>query len=276
MPDDVKTLPGLIFFIAIAGLPGSGVRGQDTQPPTRHMNGINWMDFQKWVPSEIDTVLLPVGTLEAHGVANNGADNTVPEAITRDLSSRVDALIAPTIPYGVTTYLSAFPGTFRVPEEIFQSYCKAVMTGLAGNGFKHMVVINGHGPNFELLREAAAQVSEETGIRTLVINWWAPASNATKEIFGNMGAHGGSNENAAILATNPEYVHPEYYSEALTWWETEGVATYPFPSSIVLPREGEGLPDFDPARARLYYSRVLDALQALIVETRERWNKTFQ
>ena len=75
--------------------------------PTRDMNAVNWMDFGRWVPSRIQTVLLPVGTLEAHGVANNGADNTVPEAIARDLAEPLNAMVAPTVPYGITTSLSA-------------------------------------------------------------------------------------------------------------------------------------------------------------------------
>ena len=35
------------------------------------MNDIGWMEFKTWVPEKIQTVLLPTGTIEAHGVANN-------------------------------------------------------------------------------------------------------------------------------------------------------------------------------------------------------------
>ena len=45
---------------------------------TREMELINWMEFKEVVPSKINTVLLPTGTLEPHGVVNNGADNTAP------------------------------------------------------------------------------------------------------------------------------------------------------------------------------------------------------
>ena len=130
--------------------------------PTREMNAINWVDFQKWVPSKIRTVLLPVGTLEAHGVVNNGADNTVPEAMARDLAEKVNAMIAPTIHYGATTSLSAFPGSFRVDPEVFKAYSREVIAGLTKSGFKNIIVINGHGPNFPLLQEACAEVAEKT------------------------------------------------------------------------------------------------------------------
>ena len=38
------------------------------------MERINWMEFREWVPAKINTVLLPLGTLEPHGVTANGAD----------------------------------------------------------------------------------------------------------------------------------------------------------------------------------------------------------
>ena len=49
-------------------------------------------------------------------------------------------MIAPTISYGVTTSLSAFPGTFRISPEVFKAYCKEVLTGLSGIGFRNIIV----------------------------------------------------------------------------------------------------------------------------------------
>ncbi|MBI4875300.1 MAG: hypothetical protein HY822_11765 [Acidobacteria bacterium] len=42
------------------------------------MADLNWMEFREVVPAKVRTVLLPTGTVEAHGVANNGADVTAP------------------------------------------------------------------------------------------------------------------------------------------------------------------------------------------------------
>src|ERR1700741_3087022 len=69
---------------------------------TREMDRINWMEFKETVPHKIDTVLLPTGTLEPHGVINNGADNTAPTAMARTIARRTNAMIAPTLPYGIT------------------------------------------------------------------------------------------------------------------------------------------------------------------------------
>lgn len=84
---------------------------------TREMNLINWMEFAEYVPPQINTVLLPTGTLEPHGVVNNDADNTAPEAMTRDMAEGINALIAPTLNYGITGSMSAYPGAFQISEE---------------------------------------------------------------------------------------------------------------------------------------------------------------
>ena len=245
---------------------------QSNQPTSRDMNAINWIDLKRLVPNEIDTVLLPVGTVEAHGAANNGADNTVPEAMARELAGRLNAMHAPTIPYGVTTSLTAFGGGLRISPEAFKPYVEEVIAGLAKTGFKNLVVLNGHGPNSQYLEEACTAVSEKTGVRTLVLNWWSLTADITQDVYGQDGGHAGINETAVIQATNPEYIRPENYQKEMAWWIQEGMTAYPFPSSIILYQPEEGYPDFDEEKARDFYKRVLNRLEELIQTTIEKWD----
>ncbi|PYL52128.1 MAG: creatininase, partial [Verrucomicrobia bacterium] len=83
--------------------------GKQNAPSTREMERINWIEFRDWVPTQIQTVLLPLGTLEPHGVAPNGTDILAPVAIARAVAPRVNAMIAPVIPYGFTGILDAYP-----------------------------------------------------------------------------------------------------------------------------------------------------------------------
>src|SRR4030095_7960109 len=99
------------------------------QPSTREMERITWLEFRDWVPAKINTVLLPLGTLEAHGVAPNGTDILAPLAMARDIAPRVNAMIAPVIPYGFTGIMDAYPGSFTVPEEPFSDYVSGVPVG---------------------------------------------------------------------------------------------------------------------------------------------------
>jgi creatinine amidohydrolase len=97
---------------------------------TRDLDRINWMEFQEVVPGRIDTVLLPTGTLEPHGVINNGADNTAPAAMARAIAQRVNAMVAPTLAYGITGSLEGYPGAFRISKETYKPFVREIMEGL--------------------------------------------------------------------------------------------------------------------------------------------------
>ena len=59
---------------------------KEAGPSTREIERINWIEFGEYVPAKINTVLLPLGTLEAHGVAANGADVLAPVAMAREIA----------------------------------------------------------------------------------------------------------------------------------------------------------------------------------------------
>src|SRR6202007_289689 len=117
----------------------------------------------------IKTVLLPVGTIEPHGVTANGADILAPVAIAKEIAPRLNAMIAPVIAYGFTGMLDAYPGSFTVPEEPYRAYVRAVLLGLAKKKFKNIVMLNGHGGGQTAILSALAQeVGRETTTRMLV------------------------------------------------------------------------------------------------------------
>ncbi|HUR80580.1 MAG TPA: creatininase family protein [Thermoanaerobaculia bacterium] len=242
----------------------------------RDMSRINWMEFRELVPSKITTVLLATGTLEPHGVANNGADITAPEAMARAIAPRVNAMVAPTVPYGITGSMEAYPGAFQIPEAAYRPYVKAVLEGLAKNGFRNIIILNGHGGGqTAVLTAVAAEVSAEKHVRTLVINWWSFASDVTKEVFGEDGGHAGWNETAMVQAIDRTLVHPDRYSDKLaTAYPAPGTWTaVPFPSSIGLYQPGQGYPKFDQKKADEYYRRVNEKVFTLIRDTIAKWDE---
>jgi creatinine amidohydrolase len=243
---------------------------------TREMERINWMEFKDVVPSKTSTVLLPTGTLEPHGVINNGADNTAPFAMAKTIARRTNAMIAPTLPYGITGSLEAYPGAFQITEAAYRPFVKQILEGLVKNGFRNIIIINGHGGGqTAVLQSVASEVAIEKHVRTLVINWWSYASDETKEVFGEDGGHAGNNETAFIQAIDPTLVHPEKYKgpEMTTALPTPGTWTaVPFPSSIELYQKNQGYPIFDQAKADLYYRKVTDKVADLINDIVKKWN----
>ncbi len=242
---------------------------------TRELDRINWMEFREVVPARIQTVLLPTGTLEPHGVINNGADNTAPTAISQRIARRVNAMIAPTLPYGMTGTLEAYPGAFQISESAYRPFVKQIIEGLAKNGFRNIIIVNGHGgPQTAVLNAVAAEVAAERRVRTLVINWWSFASDVTKQVFGEDGGHAGLNETAFIQAIDPTLVHPERYRDELaTPYPPPGTwSAAPFPSSIGLYQPGQGYPKFDQRKADEYFNKVTEKVSVLIHEVIRKWD----
>jgi len=251
----------------------SNVVPAEEQIYSRELNELNWIEIQKWVPSKIDTVLLPVGTIEPHGVINNGADNTMPEILAKRLSVPVNALIAPLIPYGLTESLAPYPGAFGITENTFKAYVEEVLIGLYHCKFKNIIILNGHGPNYKILKELAVKVSHNYPVRILAINWWAFTDDITREVYKQEGGHAGINENAAIMAVNPSLVRKEYYSPELALPLNDSWFASPYPASILLYKEGEGYPDFDAKKAEIYLNKVVNKLEKLIKDVISKWNK---
>lgn len=240
------------------------------------MERISWLEFREWIPAKIDTVLLPLGTMEAHGVIPNGTDIIAPVAMAKEIAPRVNAMIAPVIPYGFTGILDAYPGSFTIPEDVYCAYVRAALFGLAKNKFKNIILLNGHGGGQTAILIALAQeVGRETGSRILAINWWSYCADICQEVFGEDGGHAGNTETAYMLAVDPTLVDESRYTgpemataiPALNTW-----SAYPFPSSILLYKGGEGLPKFDLGKAKTYFTKVNNKIAQLIEDTIQKWD----
>ena len=247
-----------------------------TDPSTREMDRINWMEFQEWIPDKINTVLLPTGTLEPHGVANNGADNTAPFAISTTIAKRINAMVAPTLSYGMTGSLAAYPGAFKMSAQVYKPFVKEILQGLVKNKFKTIIIMNGHGGGqTAVLKEVAAEIANEHGVRTLVINWWSFAADITKEVFNENGGHAAWNENAFIQAIDPSLIQQDRYNDdlATAFSQNGSWSATPFPSSIGLYQEGEGYIKFDQQQADEYFKKVTDKIGSFINEIKIKWDK---
>ncbi len=264
-----------IVVLSILLLNGSFTGQNPDVPSTREMNLITWQEFSSFVPEKIETVLLPVGSIEPHGVIPNGTDNLAPQAMSREIAPRVDALIAPTLNYGITETMAAYPGAVSVRADSYAPFIADILRGLAGNRFKNIIILNGHGGNTDALKQAATTVSNQCRVRILVVNWWSLASEDTLAVFDQNGGHAGNNETAYMQAVVPEHIHPEQYDPEMAVVNPVGNAWYAVPvaASILLYEKGQGYPTFDRKQAEEYFRRVNDRVTNLIQEIIRKWDK---
>ncbi|MEW6413498.1 MAG: creatininase family protein [Candidatus Zixiibacteriota bacterium] len=239
----------------------------------RHLDRLNWLAVKDTVPSRIDTAILPVGTVEAHGSSCLGTDNRIPEDIAGGIAERLNALIAPTINYGITRSLYRYPGGFTIKPDTFRLYVHDVLGSLADTGFKNIFIMNGHGGNNADLKTVATEFHFERKTNIAVIHWWHLCADLTQEFFGHVGGHAGTDETAMIQAIDPTLVDESAHDPELAWFFRPGADIYPVPGSILLYKEGEGQPNFNAEQARAYREKVIDAVGEFAELVLKRWRK---
>lgn len=237
---------------------------------------LNWLEFASIVPEKTDAVILPVGTIEAHGVISLGTDNLIPEAIARRIAEPVNALIAPTIPYGVTRSLLPYPGSVTVTPETYDRYLFDVCCGLADAGFKRIVIINGHGGNTEALKNLSPRLYREKKVFNLAIDWWLLCADEVKRLYGHAGGHAGTDETALVMADHPEQIYAKKFRKEMAFCNRPGLVATPFPGSIILYEPDQGYPDFDPKRAQRLMAAVSAKIQRTILDVFQRWQEIRQ
>ena len=239
----------------------------------RQLQRLTWLRVRELVPDKIDTVLLPVGTLEAHGSACLGTDNFIPETIAAGMAERLSAVIAPTINYGVTRSLYRYSGGATISPGTFGLYVRDVLNSLADSGFRNVILLNGHGGNNSVLKDVACEFHAEKKANIAVIHWWALCSEMTNEFFGHLGGHAGTDETAMVQAVDPSLVDEGSYDPELVYQFRSGADVYPVPGSILLYKEGEGYPNFDIEQAREYRSKVIEKVGDFTEMVIARWRK---
>ncbi len=242
----------------------------------RKILNITYQDFSSLVPEKIDTVLLPIGTIEAHGCTNLGTDVTIPEYICENLAERINSLIAPTVPYGITRTLLPYPGSMTVSPESFENYVGDVIISLRNAGFENVIVINGHGGHYYELKRIAKRAWDEIRCRTIIIHWWDLCAPVTQNVFGESGGHAGIDETAMVLAAHPEFVKPEQCEKIKPYLVRSGSYVYPNPAPILLYRDGEGAPKFDLSKANEYAKEVIEFLHSFILDVMNGWEKNLK
>ncbi|HMI32037.1 MAG TPA: creatininase family protein [Candidatus Limnocylindrales bacterium] len=243
------------------------------RPLERRIDRINWMEFAELVPRRMNTALLPVGTLEAHGVTSLGTDNEIPLNLSEAIAERLNALVAPVIPYGVTAHLGALPGGTHIPAPAFTEYAAAVISALARQGLQNIVVMNGHGGNTDALREAARRAHEDTGVFVAVFNWWIEMRSQVEKALGAPGGHAGVDETAAMLAIAPKQVFQERWDPSLAFEHRESIAAFPAPGSLLYYGGKRSDPVFDPRAAQKFWEQVVDHTGEILEDLVARWNR---
>lgn len=177
---------------------------------------LSWPEIREALQLQ-PVVLLPFGSVEDHGLhLPLHTDNIIVEAICAETARRAsgDALVMPTINYGLDEHHMDFPGTISVDTQTLIRYVADVAGSVARHGFTHILIVNGHGSNASIADLAARQVVLESGAICGALSPNAaidptlaePTFSAMRRSEPGGVAHAGEYETAMMLHLRPDLV----------------------------------------------------------------------
>ena len=132
----------------------------------------NWMQLEEYLRRD-DRVVLPIASTEQHGYLSLETDNILAERVSAEGAEPLGVLVLPVLPYGLTPSFAAYPGSPTLRMETFLAVLRDLLDSLYGQGFRRLLVVNGHGGNLPggaLVREWMADHPEAQAI---FHSWWS-------------------------------------------------------------------------------------------------------
>src|SRR5437764_1652178 len=94
-----------------------------------------------------DRIVLPLGSTEQHAYLSLATDSILAERVSVEAAEPLDVPVLPALAYGVTPYFGAFPGSPTLSRETFVAVLRELVESLRAQGFRRVLVVNGHGGN---------------------------------------------------------------------------------------------------------------------------------
>ena len=152
-------------------------------------------------------VILPCGSVEQHGPhLPTGTDTLAANAVSHAVAERMDALVLPATPFGVTPMHMPFEGTITLAPDTYLHIVTDTCASTAKHGAKYLLIVNWHEGNIASLAIAAEALHREHGMSVVTVQ----ACYVAEELYGaSCGGltHGGEIEALAVLAHRPDLVH---------------------------------------------------------------------
>src|SRR5262245_61467645 len=152
-------------------------------------------------------MILPAGSVEQHGPhLPTGTDTLAATIIGLEVAERMDGLVLPAPPLGVTPMHMPFEGTITLTPDTFMRVVTETCAATARHGARYLLILNWHEGNIPSLAIAAEALHRQHGMSVLTVQ----ACYVAEELYGgtcNGLTHGGEIEALAVLAARPELVH---------------------------------------------------------------------
>ena len=178
------------------------------------MSDLTWPELDTRVKNGPPILFLPTGALEQHGPhLPLGTDTTIPTILAEKIASKLDALVAPPLPYGYKSQPKSgggnhMPGCAALDGTTYINMVRDLICDFARHGLTKIVLFDGHMENQMFLTEAsdlALRILRNEGIESTQIvkmGYWIMIDDVLENILFSDGLISWELEHAAVMETS--------------------------------------------------------------------------
>lgn len=181
----------------------------------RILGDLTYEEVRDLVAAGPVVAIVPVGSVEPHGPhLPLETDTTISLTCALRAADRLEergvrAVVAPSVPYGVTDYATGFAGAIGVPAAALTAMLRAITKSLLDTGFGHVCLVNNH---LEPAHDAAVRAAIE-GFASGAASVACPLSRrwgrTLSDEFKRGECHAGRYETSLIMAAGAK-VRPSF------------------------------------------------------------------
>jgi len=163
------------------------------------LEALTALQLQQLIGDGVSTVVVPFGSVEHHGGhLPLGADALLADAVGKECSRRLGAVLVPTFRIGCSDWHANLAGTLTLRRETLTAVASQTAHALARQGFTIITLVSAHGGNRAALEAAAAELTVSLP--------GAVACAPAGDVGPDPGTYSGSWLTSVMLALSPELV----------------------------------------------------------------------
>ena len=160
-----------------------------------NISDANWSEIEAWLKQD-DRCVLPLGSTEQHAGLSLSVDSILAARIAAEAAEPLGVPVFPVVPYGLTPYFMAFPGTVSLRLATYAGLIRDILDSLYSTGFRRVLIVNGHGGNSPVQPVTMEFMADRPGSRVRFHNWWnAPKTWAKVQEIDPQASHASWMEN---------------------------------------------------------------------------------
>ncbi|TFF25473.1 creatininase family protein [Jiella endophytica] len=155
----------------------------------------NWQQIEAYLKTD-DRAILPLGSTEQHAGLSLSVDSILSERVAAEAAEPLGVPVFPVLAYGLTPYFLAYPGSVSIRIETYVRIVRDILDSLKRQGFRRILIVNGHGGNQPAGSLAIEWMADNPGCSVKFHNWWnAPQTFAKVQEIDTVASHASWMEN---------------------------------------------------------------------------------